>query len=72
MRLVSILLACAGMLSCNVEGEVDPDLECNTQCEEDRDVCEGDCDDLVECLDDCSNAYDDCTVSCDENDENDD
>jgi hypothetical protein len=68
MRLVSILLACAGAMSCNAHGEVDPDFECTTHCQDDRDTCEGDCDDIVECLDECSNAYDDCTVSCDEND----
>ena len=69
MRLVSILLAGAGVMSCNAHGEVDPDLECTTHCDDDRDTCEGDCDDIVECLDECSNAYDDCTVSCDENDD---
>ena len=69
MRLVSILLVCAGAMACNTEGEVDPDLECTATCEDDRDVCEGDCDDVVECLDECSNAYNDCTVSCDENDD---
>ena len=68
MRLVSILLACIGVMSCNTHGEVDPDLECTTHCDDDRDTCEGDCDDVVECLDECASAYDDCTVSCDEND----
>ena len=67
MRNLSILFAFAAASACDVEGEVDPDLECTSQCEDDRDTCEGECDDLVECLDECSNAYDDCTVSCDEN-----
>jgi hypothetical protein len=67
MRHISILFALAGTAACNFEGEVDPDLECNTTCEDDRETCEGDCDDVAECLDECAQEFDDCSLSCEEN-----
>jgi hypothetical protein len=78
MRLISILFAFAGVVACNFEGEIDPDLECTSSCEEERDNCSQECedtciedDDETACIEDCDrtceDSYDDCSVSCSEN-----
>ena len=78
MRVISILFAFAGMVGCDFHGEVDPDLECSSSCEEDQTNCKDECDetcisdeDEEACIEDCDQTcdetYDDCTVSCDEN-----
>ena len=78
MRLISILFALAGMTACDFHGEVDPDIECSSSCEDDKDNCTQECEDTciededeTACVEDCDTTceqdYDDCTVSCDEN-----
>ncbi len=78
MRLISILFALGGLVGCNFEGEIDPDLECSSSCEEDRDNCHQECEetciedeDETACVEDCDrecdDSYDNCSVSCSEN-----
>ena len=75
----AIAIALLGLLSaCNFHGEVDPDLECSTSCEDDQSSCKDDCEQtcisdddeeacVSDCDQDCDNTYDDCTLSCGEN-----
>ena len=78
MRLISMVLALTAMVGCDFSGSVDPDVECSSSCEEDRDNCTQECEDTciededeTACIEDCDTTceedYDDCTVSCDEN-----
>jgi hypothetical protein len=78
MRVISILFAFAGMVGCNFEGEVDPDIECSSDCEEERDNCSQECEDTcisdedeTACIEDCDRTceetYDECSFSCSEN-----
>ena len=43
MRLISILFAFAGMAACDFHGEVDPDIECSSSCEDDQSNCHDQC-----------------------------
>ena len=78
MRLITTVFALAGLMACDFEGSVDPDIECSSSCEEERDNCSQECEDTciededeTACIEDCDrtceDSYDNCTVSCDEN-----
>ena len=80
MRLITILFAFAGMAGCDFNGEIDPDIQCDTSCEEERDDCSRECEDTcisdedeTACIEDCDRTceetYDECSLSCTENEE---
>lgn len=74
MSLLRYLLLVVGLVGCSFSGNVDPDVQCSGDCDEEKTSCYDDCDTTCDdddpddcvttCRTDCDTTYDDCTVTC--------
>jgi hypothetical protein len=72
MSLLRFLVLFAGLAGCSVK--VDGDVQCTSNCDDDKTACYDDCDTtcndtdsddcVTTCRHECDTTYDDCTVSC--------